>query len=263
MSDHAIGIIDAGFGGLAEVRAVQRLMPGENIIYYSDMMHFPYDKENKCEVDERLRSSAEFLADRGVKLIINACDCIGHKSPEIFAENIPCVDLQLPAAQAACSCTKNGRIGLMGSAASVQNGIIGKAVKTIRPGTVIAGSVSPLIIPAVIGDYVHRNPSLLRAVIDECTSDLKNAGVDTIIMCSPCCEFIAEQISESAGSGITIVSPVNEAAKAAELLLFEHGLLSDSDKIGSVEYIINGNEEFFTEHTAKLCSEKINITIIG
>lgn len=263
MDDRAIGIMDAGFGGLAAVAGIASALPNEDVIYLSDIAHFPYEKESAGDIREHICRSAGFLAEKNVKLIIDVCDCACPGLPEKFPESIPLVGIHLPAAQAACSSTKNGRIGVIGNSFSGKSLMINKAVKTIRPGTSVVGSVSPLISPAVLSGYPDSKPDVFRAVLDDCIAPVKAEGADTIVLGSALFEFIAEQIRKSAGSQVTVVAPVHEAVKAAELLLFERGLLSEKTSEGSVSYFINGEPEFFRENAARLCGGKLNGKIYG
>lgn len=263
MNNQAIGIIDDGFGGLAAVKELNSRLPHENIICLSDIENFPYEKHSKDAVDSYISKCIDILADKDVKLIINTCDCTGTTAVNSTSGSIPVIGIHLPAAQAACGSTKNGKIGIIGSYPSVQSGIISKAVKTIRPGTLVTGNASALIAPAVIDDYIHKNPSLIKAILEDCISPLKNDMADTIILGSAYCEFINEIAAELTGNSITLVSPVKEAVKSAELILFERGMLSETEENGSNSYLVNGNESFFKEYAAKLCGGKINGKIIS
>ncbi len=261
MNNRAIGIIDAGFGGLAAAKSLRELLPSENIIYFSDIARYPYEKYTAEEVGKYIAESGELLAERGVKLILNASGCIFDGAGDGTLCGVPFIGTELPAAQAACSSTRNGKIGIIGSAAAVRNGIIGRAVRTIRPGTIVCGNVSMLIAPAVLGDYVHRNPKVMRAVVEDCLTPFGESGADTIILGSSYCEFVKELILEAADDSVTIVSPAAEAAKAAELYLFEHDLLTDCEGEGESEYIVNSGEDFFVENASALYGEKLKGTI--
>lgn len=259
MDNRAIGILDAGFSGLAAVRELCSLLPHEDIVYYSDITHFPYEKENADSVREYVCRGAEFLAEKDVKLILNVCDC-GCPEPN---DDILCMGMQLPAAQAACSSTRNGKIGIIGSTSAAQSGTISKAVKTIRPGTSVIGSISTLVSPAVLGGYPVRNPDLFSAVLEDCISPLRNEGADTMILGNMFFEFTAELVRAAVGAQVTVVSPVHEAVRAAELMLFERGMLSENSGAGNVSYFINGNHEFFKEHASRLCGGRLNGKICG
>lgn len=261
MNNRAIGIIDAGFGGLAAAKSLRELLPAENIIYFSDIARYPYEKYTADEAEGYIAESAGLLAEKEVKLILNASGCLFESAADGMVCGVPFIGTELPAAQAACSSTRNGKIGIIGSAAAVRNGIIGRAVRTIRPGTIVCGSVSMLIAPAVLGDYVHRNPKVMRAVVEDCLTPFGESEPDTIILGSSYCEFVRELILEAADDSATIISPAAEAAKAAELYLFEHDLLADREGEGTSEYIVNCGEDFFVENASALYGKKLEGTI--
>lgn len=263
MDERAIGIMDAGFGGLAAAAELASALPNEDVIYLSDIAHFPYEKESAGDIEEHICRSAEFLKEKNVKLIIDVCDCACTGLPEGFPKNIPLVGIQLPAAQAACSSTRNGRIGVIVSSTAGKGVMINKALKTIRPGTSVIGSVSTLISPAVLSGYPDSKPDVFRAVLDDCIAPVRDEGADTIILGSALFEFIAGQVREAAGPQVKVIAPVHEAVKAAELLLFERGLLSEKTAEGSVSYFINGDAEFFRENAARLCGGRLKGKIYG
>ena len=101
----------------------------------------------------------------------------------------------------------------------------------------------------------------MRAVVEDCLTPFEESGADTVILGSSYCEFVRELILEAADDSVTIISPAAEAAKAAELYLFEHDLLTDREGEGTSEYIVNSGEVFFMENASALCGEKLKGTI--
>lgn len=263
MNNQAIGIIDSGLGGIAAIRELNNTLPHENVLYLSDIANFPYEKENRDTVKDYICKSAEFLASKNVKLIINACDFIGALPLNEKLNGLSVIGMQLPAAQVACSSTKNGKIGIIGNAVAVRSGSISKAIKTIRPSTTVIGSISSLIVPAVIDGYHKKNSDLIKSILSECLLPILNDGADTIIFGSIYFEFVSDLIREITGNSITLISPIKEAVKVAELSLFEHDTFSDSSNNGCNTLYVHGNEEFFKENSIKLSNFKINGKIIG
>ena len=122
MSENAIGIFDSGLGGLTAVKELIKVLPNENIIYFGDTARVPYGNRSKNTIIKYARQDAYFLLSRGVKMIIAACGTVSSVAVNLKDElPVPCTGVVNPTAQAAVSATKNGRIGVIGTSATVNS----------------------------------------------------------------------------------------------------------------------------------------------
>ncbi len=129
MNNDAIGVFDSGMGGLTAVKELNRLLPNENIIYLGDTARVPYGSRSRETVMRYARQDAEFLRKHKIKMIIAACGTVSSVvGTKPFIEDMPFTGVILPAAQAACAATKNGRIGVIGTPATIRSGSYAKAI---------------------------------------------------------------------------------------------------------------------------------------
>ena len=124
MDPRPIGVFDSGLGGLTALRELRRLLPGEELIYFGDTGRVPYGGRSREIILRYARQDVAFLRSFDPKAIIIACGTVSANAlTELSAENdLPIFGVVGPAAQAAAATTRNGKVGLIGTAASIRSG---------------------------------------------------------------------------------------------------------------------------------------------
>ncbi len=249
MNNDAIGVFDSGIGGLTAVKELNKLLPNENIIYFGDTARVPYGSRSRETVMKYARQDVEFLRKHKIKMIIAACgtvsSVVGTKS---LVTDIPFTGVILPAVQAACGATKNGRIGVIGTPATIKSGSFGKAVKNINPHAFVIGNPCPLFVHLVENGYTDRNNKITKLAAEEYLAPIKAEGVDTLILGCTHYPVIKEIISDIMGNDVTLISPGAEAAKYAQSCLMEKDMLSDRTESGKNTYYVSDSTELFEEN---------------
>lgn len=253
MNNEAIGVFDSGLGGLTAVRELTELLPFENIIYFGDTARIPYGTRSKETILKYAAQDIAFLKKHNVKMIIAACgtvsSCLGGKNP---TKDMPFTDVLLPAAQAACGATRTGRIGVIGTTATIKSGSYGRAMRTIRSDTFIVGNACPLLVPLVENDFVGMNNKVARMVLEGYLAPIIAEKVDTLILGCTHYPLLEDIIGDIMGDAITLISPGKEAAKQAAAFLTSKELLHDeSGENGSCEFYVSDSIEMF-EESAKI-----------
>lgn len=252
MNNDAIGVFDSGLGGLTAVRELSELLPFENIIYFGDTARIPYGTRSKETILKYAAQDIAFLKRHKVKLIIAACGTVssvlGGKSP---IADIPFTDVLLPAVQAACGATRTGKIGVIGTTATIKSGSFGRAIRTIRPDTFIVGSACPLLVPLVENGFIGLKNKVARLVLEGYLAPIIAEKVDTLILGCTHYPLLEDIIADIMGEGVTLISPGKEAARHASAYLTSKELLSDNKTPGSREFFVSDSAELF-EESAKL-----------
>lgn len=246
MNNQPIGILDSGVGGLSAVMELNRLLPGENVIYLSDPARIPSGEKDREAVIKYAMEGVDFLLKKGVKAVIAVCGTInsvigaGHVSIE---GDIPFACALVPAVQTACSVTRTGRIGVTGTPSAVKSGCYGRAIRTIRPNTFVVGNSCPL--PEELpGEFTAETAKkYLEPIIAE--------DVDTLIVGCTHYPLLEKYIPGIAGEKITVVSVGAETAKYAANLLTEKEILSDREEPGTNEFYTTDSIKAFKD-SAKL-----------
>ena len=135
MSSEAIGVFDSGIGGLTVLQSVARLLPRESLIYLGDTARAPYGPKSAETVTEYALDNAGFLADKGIKLLVVACNTVSAVALDALRERhpIPVIGVVEPGARAAAESTRNGRVGVVGTEATIASGAYSRALRAHRP----------------------------------------------------------------------------------------------------------------------------------
>lgn len=260
MNNNAIGVFDSGLGGLTCVKELNKLIPNENIIYFGDTARVPYGARGRETILEYARQDIAFIKKHNVKMIIAACGTVSSVlgSSKTSDGDIPFSGVLLPAAQTACSVTKNGKIGVIGTDATIKSGSYGKAIRSIRPELSVIGNSCPLFVPLVENGFTDRNNPVTKLVVEQYLSPLKKEGVDTLILGCTHYPIIRDTIADYMGDNVTIISSGEEVAKYAYNMLMRKDMLADRDTAGMNTYYTSDSAELFEENAHAFLGEHIN-----
>lgn len=260
MNNNAIGVFDSGVGGLTCIKELRRLLPNENIVYLGDTARIPYGTRSKETVAKYAKQDIAFLEKHDVKMIIVACGTVSAimMTNPVFDGNIEFTGVLMPAVKAACATTKNNKIGVIGTSATIKSCGYGKAIKNINPQIKVIGKACPLFVPLVENGYISPDNKVTRLVAEEYLEVMKKEEVDTLIMGCTHYPLLSEVFSQILGDGVTLISPGEEAAKLAAKTLTSKQLLSDSNEEGKLELYCTDSEEMFAENVASFLGDRVN-----
>ena len=221
-----IGVFDSGIGGLTAVRELFRQLPHESIVYFGDTARLPYGNKSKETVTRFALEIAAFLARRDVKCFVVACNTASsHALDELRARfTIPIVGVIEPAARAAVAASPHGRIGVLGTLATIGSGAFPHAVQALAPRAEVMTRACPLFVPLVEEGWLDH--SVTRLVAEEYLAELRAAKPESLILGCTHYPLIAPLIAELMGPGVALVDSSAEAARATAQLLAERGLLA-------------------------------------
>lgn len=246
-SEKAIGVFDSGLGGLTCVAEIMKLMPNENIIYFGDTARVPYGTRSKETILEYARQDVNFIKSHDVKMIIAACGTVSSAVGGIkdFGGAVPFTGVVVPAVQAACAATRNGRIGVIGTAATIRSGAYGKAIRNIRQDAVIIGNACPLFVPLVENSITDKDDIVVKTMVSRYLSPIKAENVDTLILGCTHYPILRDAIAEYMGEGVKLISSGAEAAKYTMNMLAMNNMLSSRSEKGHVTYFTSDSRELF------------------
>ncbi|RBY89285.1 glutamate racemase [Blastococcus sp. TF02A-30] len=227
-ADAPIGIFDSGVGGLTVARAVLDQLPHEAIRYIGDTAHSPYGPLPIAEVRRHALAVMDDLVDSGVKMLVIACNAASSASLRDAREryDVPVVEVIVPAVRRAISATRNGRVGVIGTQATVTSGSY-EDTFAAAPQVSVTSSACPSFV-----DFVERGITSGRQLIGLAQSyldPLQAAGVDTVILGCTHYPLLTGVISLVMGDGVTLVSSAEETAKDVYRVLTDADLLRDED----------------------------------
>lgn len=227
-SDAPIGIFDSGVGGLTVARAIMDQLPGERLIYVGDTAHSPYGPRPIADVRARALSVADDLVNEGVKMLVIACNTASSACLRDAREryDVPVVEVVLPAVRRAVAMTRNGRVGVIGTIATVRSRAYEDAFAA-APNVTVTSAACPRF-----AEFVERGITSGRQVLGLAQSyldPLQQADVDTLVLGCTHYPLLTGVLQLAMGDHVTLVSSAEETAKDVVRVLTERNLLAEPE----------------------------------
>ena len=230
MDPRPIGVFDSGIGGLMAVRMLRHLLPGEPILYLGDTARMPYGDRPAGEIDRLTGELTGWLLRQNVKALIAACGTISCNAGETLQQlPVPCFDVVTAAAEAAAQATRNGKVGLAATSATIRSGRFAEEIKK-RTGQAVTAVPCPQLAPMIEHGAGPDDPALAAAVAEYC-QPLLQSGVDTVVLGCTHYPLIAELFTRILGPEVTLIDCAGEAAKAAAEAMKEQHLLAEGNDL--------------------------------
>lgn len=251
MDNRPIGVFDSGLGGLSAVRHLQDLLPGENIIYFGDTGRVPYGTRSRDTIQRYADEDCNLLLSKDVKYIIAACGTVSSVAYELLSKlPVPAIGVVEPAAKAAAAATSNGKIGILGTVATIRSASFEKALLNINPNFSITATPCPLFVPLVENGWIDIDDAVAIPMARRYLSAAKQAGVDTIVLGCTHFPLLAPIIRKEMGEQVTLIDSGAETATLCADQLRQADALSDQFK-GTTRYFVSDQPEGFS-HIAEI-----------
>ncbi|MEV6980774.1 glutamate racemase [Sphaerisporangium sp. NPDC051017] len=220
----AIGIFDSGVGGLTVARAIIDQLPGESILYVADTARQPYGPKRIAEVRAYALQVMDHLVEADVKMLVIACNSASAAVLRDAREryDVPVVEVILPATRRAVRATRNGRVGVIATRATIESMAYHDAFAA-APDVRLTGVAAPRLV-----EFVERGETMSEELIEVARGYLRpviDEGCDTLILGCTHYPLLAGAISYVMGEGVTLVSSADETAKDVFRVLHDRGLV--------------------------------------
>jgi glutamate racemase len=221
-----IGVFDSGLGGLTAVREIFRALPAESVIYFGDTARLPYGSKSRDTVTRFSLEIAAFLVRQNIKCLLVACNTASSYALDTLSErlSVPVVGVIDPAVDAAVRASPHGRIGVIGTLATVGSGAYPHAIARQAPGAQVISRACPLFVPLIEEGWLEH--PVMRTVAEDYLVELRAAPLESLILGCTHYPLAAPLIANLMGPGVTLVDSGAEAARALTRLLRERGQLS-------------------------------------
>lgn len=259
MDNRPIGVFDSGLGGLTTVSELRKIMPFESIVYFGDTGRVPYGTRSRETIMKYATQDINFLLSKDVKLIIAAC---GTASSVISDELISSLHIEytgvpIPAATAAYRKTKTGRIGVIGTSATIKSGAYEKSLNSLDSNMQIFKAACPLFVPLVENGYIQPDNEVTQLIAKQYLAPLIEADIDTLILGCTHYPIIKEIIAQVMGDTVSLIDCGQEAARYANELLTQKDMTNNTKRIPSCEYYISDTVEEFAQSAGAILREPI------
>jgi glutamate racemase len=240
-----VGVFDSGMGGLTVLHECLVTMPHEDFVYLGDGARLPYGPRPLAEVARFAHEIGGYLEHQGVKLILVACNSATAAAlPELQESlSVPVVGVITPEAHAAVQATRNRRIGLLATKATVESGRYEALVRTLDAGARLTSIACPRLVPLIEGDDPFGQGTV--DVVREYAAPLKAATVDTVILGCTHYPLIRPIFQRVFGRSVTLVFSAEETAREVAQTLARKGIENDAGREGTYRFMTTGDAEVF------------------
>ena len=229
-----IGVFDSGIGGLTVVAALRHLLPSESIFYIGDTARVPYGGKGQATIERYSQELAGLLLAERAKFIVVACNTASALGVPRLKETlrVPVTGVIEPGAQAAVKATRSGKVGVIGTRATVASRAYERAIEELDSAVEVFAEACPLLVPLIEEGWL--DDPVTDSVIGRYLEKLLRAGVDTIVLGCTHYPLLREAIQRFAGPDVTLVDSAENTALAVQRMLKSHKLAAPRKAIGKL-----------------------------
>jgi glutamate racemase len=258
--DSAIGVFDSGIGGLTVLHEIIETLPRENTVYLGDTARSPYGTKS---VDTVLRYSFEnsqFLVEKGVKAVVVACNTSTAIALERLQKELalPVVGVIEPGVRRALGSTKNKKIGVIGTEATIQSGAYTRALKAADPSVEVYSRACPLFVPLVEEGWTDNE--VVEMTVKAYLASLKQSGIDTLILGCTHYPLLKKSIRKFLGGGVRLVDSAEETARQVAVMLKGSALVRKTGK-GVHSFFVTDAPDRFIKVGRRFLGEKVESAV--
>lgn len=242
--DRPIGVFDSGIGGLTVVRLFRRDLAGEDLLYLGDTVHVPYGNKSGTELIMYARQVIDFLVDKGAKIIVAACNTSSSVSLPFIEDDysIPILGIIKPGARAAVKATRNGRVGVLATEATVLSSAYKREIQSLASNCLVWERACPRLVPLIEAGFVDDAETV--AALREYLTPLKENNVDTVVLGCTHYPYLVPLLKRLLPESIAIVDPAEEMVSELKGFLQQEQALNKSG-CGEVRFYATGSDESF------------------
>jgi len=247
MDERPIGIFDSGVGGLTVLHECLVTMPHEDVVYLGDNARLPYGPRPLEEIRRFALEIGSWLEAQGVKLVVVACNSATAAAlPDLQLRlAVPVVGVLAPEAHTAVLATRNRRIGLLATQATVSSDRYEALLRALDAGVDVTALACPRLVPLIEGDDPYGEET--AEAVREYAAPLKHAGVDTVILGCTHYPLIRPILQRVFGRQVTLVFSAEETAREVAETLARKRIENSSVREGSYRFLTTGDVDGFRE----------------
>jgi glutamate racemase len=232
-----IGVFDSGIGGLTVLKALVERLPHEDFIYLGDTARLPYGTKSREVIVQYSRENTGFLLAKGIKMLVVACNTSSAVALDEIARDtaIPVVGVIEPGAGAAVKASRSGKIGVIGTEATIASGVYTRTIQRMRPGAEIYTRACPLLVPLVEEGWTEGE--VAERTVAYYLESLKRSGIDTLLLGCTHYPLLTALFGSELGPAVRLVDSASATAAAVHAQLGAMGLLR-RDGRGSLGFFV-------------------------
>lgn len=250
--EKSIGIFDSGIGGLTVLKELCRVLPHEKLIYLGDTARVPYGTKSSETIRRYALEDALFLLRQGIKLLVVACNTASANATSYLKEklSIPIVEVIGPGARQAVLSTRVGRVGVIGTEATVRSNAYAAEIKRLKPEIEVLSRSCPLFVPLAEESWDDPEDEAYLAELKALTARrylgaLKKRGIDTLVLGCTHYPLLKDTIARFMGADVTLVDSAQETAHEVQSVLEQMHLCADGGGTKAPLYFVTDAPDRF------------------
>lgn len=248
-----IGVFDSGLGGLTVVKELCNSLPGENIVYFGDTGRVPYGNRSRDTIRRYAVEDEKFLLRQDVKLIVAACGTVSSVAADTAVDlPIPFFEVVSHACEQAVKATRNGRIGVIGTAATINSGKHKEYINNLMPEATVTSASCPLFVPLVEEGWYSNDDVVVVETVKRYLEPMQNAGVDTLILGCTHYPVLDSAIAKVMGKGVSLINMGVATAEAVGKFLAENDMLNVANTGGATSFFVTDKADSFRKQASIL-----------
>ena len=258
--DSAIGVFDSGIGGLTVLHEIIETLPKENTVYLGDTARAPYGTKSVETVLRYSFENSQFLVEKGVKIVVVACNTSTAIALSRLEEklSVPIIGVIEPGVRRATEGTRNKKIGVIGTEATIQSGAYTRALKAADSKIEVYSRACPLFVPLVEEGWTEN--SVVQMTVQAYLSGFKQSGIDTLILGCTHYPLLKKAIRKFLGPGVRLVDSAQETAKEVGLSLQKANFVRPSGK-GGHSFFVTDDPDRFIKVGRRFLGEKVESAV--
>ena len=253
-----IGIFDSGIGGLTVVKQLMELLPNEQLIYFGDTARIPYGTKSKKLIEQYAIEDARFLLQYNIKILVVACNTASSLAMHVLLDylEIPVIGVVIPGAEAAVELTRNKKIGVIGTIATINSNSYTIQIHKHLKEAIVYAQPCPLLVPLVEEGWLNDEITIMT--LKKYLPEMISEKVDTLILGCTHYPLLENTIQQIMGNHIKLIDSGKETAKAVKRVLIETNLLNQSDKIGPDKFFVSDIPMKFEEIGSRFLGKRLH-----
>lgn len=240
-----IGVFDSGLGGLTVVKAMMRFLPNEDVVYFGDTARVPYGTKSREAIIRFSQENVRQLLRRKVKMIVIACNSSASHALGVLQKSfdLPIVGVIDPGVKKAVSVTRNKRIGIIATPATISSRAYAKKIRALDPAIKVAAQACPLFVPLVEEGWLKKKVTV--KVAEEYLSAVKKAKVDTLILGCTHYPLLKPVLKKVMGARVKLIDSAREVAFEVQALLTNTGLARTTQRKAKYQFLVSDQPKHF------------------
>lgn len=259
-----IGVFDSGVGGLTVVKEIFKYLPEYQLVYFGDAARLPYGTKGADFVKNYSKKITKWLLDRGVKVIVVACNTSSAWAADSLKKefpNVPIFEMILPAVKEAVKTTKNKKVGIIGTPGTIKSGVYKKKLSELDNGLKIFSQSCPLFVPLVEEGLI--SDKITKEIAKRYLEPLKRQGIDSLVLGCTHYPLLKEIIVGIMGKKVAVINPAEAIAKELKNFLKNNTEVEAKVEKGTRHSFFFSDEPYNLEKISHLCFNKKISPIIG